>query len=117
MAITKGTGTSLISAATSTTTSSAVDASSDYITEIYGSIAVVGSPSAGATVQVQVSPDGGTTYYSLPTLLYTAPLTAGTYLFGMVLPSSTKKYQVVYTAQTGGTSSTCTVQSNDVTGI
>jgi hypothetical protein len=68
-------------------------------------------------VQLQVSPDGGTTYYSPATLLWTAPLAAGTYDTVIQLPASTTKYKAVFTQQSGGTSSTVVVQSNDVTAV
>ncbi len=115
MAVTKGTGTTLLNGVTTSQTSAAVSASGDDVTEVYVTIVVVGTPTAAASVQVQVSPDGGTTYYSPATLLVSTPLAAGTYQFVLVLPPSATKFQVVFVAQIGGTSSTCTAQSNDVT--
>jgi hypothetical protein len=117
MAITKGTGTSVIASTASTTTSSAIDVSGNYLTEVYGSIVVVGTATIAATVQIQVSPDAGTTYYSPTTLLFTAGLVANTYNFIIMVPTSAGKIKVTFTQQTSGTSSTCVVQLNTVTAI
>jgi hypothetical protein len=117
MAITKGTGTSVIASTTSTTTSSAISATSDYATAVYISIVQVGTATTAATVQIQVSPDGGTTFYSPPQLLVTAALAAGTYNWLLALDPTTTQFKAAFTTQTGGTSSTCIVQSNDVTAV
>ena len=117
MAISKGTGTSVIGSTASTTTSSAIDSSGNYLTELYVSIVVVGTATTAAKVQVNVSPDAGTTYYSPPTLLWTAGLTAATYNTVLMVPTSAGKYTVTFTQQSGGTSSTCVVQANQVTGV
>lgn len=117
MALTKGTGTSVIASTASTVTSSAISALSDYVTEIYIDMIIVGTATGAATVQIQVSPDTGTTYYSPSSLLWTAPLVAGTYDVVLRLPDSTTKYKVTFTQQSGGTSSTVVVQSNDITSI
>jgi hypothetical protein len=117
MAITKGTGTSVLASTTTTATSSAQDVSANYLTEVYISIVVVGTPTAAATVQIQVSPDAGTKYYSPQILLVTTPLAAGTYEWVIMVPTSAGKYKTTFTAQTGGTSSTCVVQSNNVTAV
>ena len=117
MAITKGTGTSVIASTTSTTTSSAIDVSGNYLTEVYCSIVQVGTATSAATIQIQVSPDAGTTYYSPPTLLWTAGLSAATYNVTLSVPTSADKIKVVFTAESGGTSSTCVVQLNTVTAV
>lgn len=116
MAITKGAGFSEIASTASTTTSTARDISADYLREFYISIVVVGTATTAANVQVQVSPDAGTTYYSPVTLQFTAGLAAGTY--NQVIQCYTMtatKAKVTFTQQVGGTSSTCVVQSNDIT--
>jgi hypothetical protein len=117
MAITKGAGTAVLSAVTSTQTSSAVTTSGDYADTLFISIVQVGTATGAATVQVLESPDGGTTYYAAPTKLVTAGLLAGTYQSLIALDPTTTKAKVTFTAQTGGSSSTCTVQLNNVTGI
>jgi len=117
MAITKGAGTSVIGSTASTTTSSAQDSSGAYATECYISLVQVGTASGAATVQIQVSPDAGTTYYSPPSLLWTAPLVAGTYNTVLAIPVTAGKWKAVFTQCTGGTSSTVVVQSNAVTGV
>ena len=91
------------------------DVSTNYLTEVYISIVVVGTATTGATVQIQVSPDAGTTYYSPPTLLVTAGLAAGTYNWTILVPTTAGKFKTVFTQQSGGTSSTCVIQSNNVT--
>jgi hypothetical protein len=116
MAITKGTGSTVQASTTSTTTSSAQSVSGNYLTEVYISIVQVGTASVAATVQIQVSPDGST-YYAPPTLLVSAGLTAGTYNFTLYVPTSAIDFKSVFTAQSGGTSSTCVVQSNAVTAV
>jgi hypothetical protein len=118
MAVTKGTGTTLLSGVTSTTTSSPVSASGDYATDIYVSLSQNGTAATvGGSFQIQISPDGGTTYYSPASLSGTAPITASTTTYWVIsLPPSTTEYKITYTQCTTGTC-TCTAQSNDVTGI
>jgi hypothetical protein len=115
MAATKGTGVTVISSTTSTTTSSAQNTATNYATELYVSIVQVGTATTAATVQVNVSPDSST-YYSPPSLLMSANLT-GTSIWVIQIPVTAIGYTVTFTAQSGGTSSTCVVQSNAVTGI
>jgi hypothetical protein len=114
MAMTKANAT-LLNAVTTTQTSSAQDISGDYADDLYVSIAVVGTATAGATFQVQWSEDGGTTYYNSP--VYTAGLTAATYYWVVSIPATATHVKVVFTQQTGGTSSTCTAQLGRVTAI
>jgi hypothetical protein len=116
MAATKGTGTSVLSAVTTTQTSSAIDVSGDNADEIYVSLVVVGTPTGSASFIVQQSPDTGTTYYNGPT--YSAALVAGTYYWGPILLGITcTKVKVAFTQQSGGTSGTLTAQLNKVTGL
>jgi hypothetical protein len=114
MAITKS-NTTHLSAVTTTQTSTATDISGDYADDMYVSIAVVGTASAGATFQLQWSEDGGTTYYNSP--VYTAGLTATTYYWVVSIPATANRVKIVFTAQTGGTSSTCTAQLGRVTAV
>ena len=72
------------------------------------------SASTAATFTPQWSPDG-TTYYSGQT--YTAPLTAVTTNWTIAVPVTAEDVQIVYTAQSGGTSSTLTAQLGQVTGV
>lgn len=102
---------------TTSGTSNAISTSGSYAATLYGSIVVVGTATSAATVQVQESPDGGTTWYASPTKLFTAGLTAGTYPLEIALEPTTTGFRVVYTAQTGGTSSTFTAQLAQVTAI
>lgn len=105
MALTQAT-LSVLSAVTTTQTSSA-QALGD-LQSLYVFITVVGTPTVAAQFTPQYSPDGGTTYYNGPT--YTTPLIAGTYYYIINLPSDATHAKVVYTQQTGGTSSTLTAQ-------
>jgi len=116
MAITKGSGTSVIGSTASTTTSSAQDSSGAYATEAYISLVQVGTASTAAQVQIQVSPDAST-FYSPPSLLWVAPLVAGTYNTLVAIPVTAKQWKAVFTQCTGGTSSTVVIQSNAVTGV
>lgn len=115
MAVTKGTGTTILSAVTTTQTSSATSTSGDYADSIYAKLVVVGTPSGSASFAILQSPDGGTTYYTGPT--YSAPLVAGTYYWVIALDPTCTKVEVSFTAQTGGSSGTFTAQLNNVTGI
>lgn len=104
MALTPGNVT-MLNAVTTTQTSSA--ASTGDLGEIYVEIVVVGTPSVAASIIPQFSPDG-TKYYNGPT--YTTPLAAGTWPFIINVPPGCVNAKVAFTAQTGGTSSTCTAQ-------
>jgi hypothetical protein len=114
MAITKGTGTTVIASTTSTTTSSAQSVSGNYATEVYASIVQVGTATTAATLAILVSPDGST-YYTLAT--YSAGLAAGTYNWVIQIPVTAIDFEVTFTTQSGGTSSTCVVQSNNVSAV
>jgi hypothetical protein len=114
MAATKANAT-LLSAVTTTQTSSAQDTSGDYADDLYVSIAQVGTATTAASFIVQWSEDAGTTYYNSQT--YTAGLTAGTYYWTISIPSTATNVKVAFTQQSGGTSSTCTAQLGRVTGI
>lgn len=114
MALTKS-GASILSAVTTTQTSSAVDVSGAYTDSIYVSIAQVGAATTAASWQPQWSPDGGTTYYNGPT--YNAGTAAATYYWTIAVPPDADHIKVSFTAQSGGTSSTCTAQVGKVTGI
>jgi len=116
MALTKGTGTSVIASTASTYTSSAIDSSANYLTELYCSIVQSGgAATVAATIQVQVSYDG-TNYISPPTLLWTAGLAAATYATVLLVPTTAIKYKLTFTQCTTNTS-TCVVVANQVTGV
>jgi hypothetical protein len=117
MAISKGSGTTLISATTATTTSSATSVSGNYLTEIYIKYSQSSSAATvAATVQILVSPDG-TNYFSPASLLVTAPLTASaTTYWVLAVPTTAIDVEVTYTAPTTGTG-TCTVEANTVTAV
>ena len=97
-------------------TTNSISTSTDYIQTVYGKLVQVGPATTAATVQVQDSPDGST-YYSPPAKLWVAPLAAGTYYFEVAVDPTAESTQVVYTAQSGGTSSALTMQLGQVTGI
>lgn len=114
MAITKSPA-SVLSAVTSTGSSSAVDCSGNYAQELLVSITVVGTATTGASFIIQSSPDGGTTYYN--SVSYVAGLSAGTYYWILQVPVTANKIIVAYTQQSGGTSSTITAQLGQVTAV
>ncbi len=117
MAITKGAGSVVIASTASTTTSSAIDTSGNYLTEVYGTVVVVGTATTGATIQIQVSHDAGTTYISPPSLLWTAGLAAATYTFLLWVPTTATRIKVTFTQQAGGTSSTVICNLNNITTV
>lgn|SRR5487761_1635513 len=100
---------------TTSGTTNPIDCSTDYAQQVYLSIAQVGTATTGASFIVQWSPDGGTTWYSSPA--FTAGLTAATYYWTIDIPVTATKVQIVYTVQSGGTSSTLVAQLGQVTGI
>lgn len=107
----------LLSAVTTTQTSSAVDVSAGYGGTIGVSIVVAGTATTAASFQVLWSPDGGTTYYVLGGATYQAGTAAGTYNFSIDIPIGATKIEIAFTAQVGGTSSTCTAQASWVSGV
>jgi hypothetical protein len=109
------TNTSLFSGQTTTATSSAVNVATDYAREIYVSIVQVGSASTGASFYIQYSADG--TNYNYQSAVFTCPTVAGTYNWSVQLPIGIEKVKMTFTAQSGGTSSTCTADLNEVTGV
>lgn len=111
MAATKS-ASAVLTGQTSSTTSSAVSCATTYAQELYVEIVVVGSPTVGASFIVQWSPDGGTTYYNSQS--YVADLTAASYYWTIQIPATATHVKQAYTAQTGGTSSTCTSQLGTV---
>ena len=104
--------------ATASGTTNPVSTATDCYDALWGQIVVVGTPSAGASIQVQESVDGST-YWSPPGKVFTASvLAAGTYAFGPIpIDPATSDVQVVYTVQTSGTSSTVTMQLGQVTQV
>jgi hypothetical protein len=91
--------------------------SGPYAATVFGQVVVAGTATAGAQVQVQERPYGSSTWYSPATKVYTAPLAAGTYSFEIPLDPTAAQAQLVYTQQTGGTSSTFTAELGQVTGL
>jgi hypothetical protein len=116
MAVTKSatTFTWASGSATASGTTNAITCSADYIQEVYVQIVQVGTATTAATFTVQWSPDGST-YYSGQT--YTAPTGAATTAWAVAVPVTAESVQIVYTAQSGGTSSTLTAQLGTVTGV
>ncbi len=109
------TSASILSAVTTTQTSNPVSTAALYAATVYASLVVVGTPSASATFQIQISCDG-TNYYNYGGA-YQATLAAGTYQWVIALDPTAVDVQIVFTAQTGGTSGTFTAQLGEVTGI
>ncbi len=119
MAITKSTtavsaGTWQSGSVTASGTSLAVATSSDYADCVYITIVQVGTASTAATFNVQQSPDGSTFYAGAT---FTAGLAAATYTWQIALDPTCEKVQVAWTTQSGGTSSTITIQLGQVTAV
>lgn len=114
MAATKA-NVALLTAATSTTTSSLIDISTHYGDTINYSMVVVGTPSGAGSIQAQIKPAGGSNLYNFGPLI-TFPA-AGTFQGQIEIDPKAGSVQLVYTAQTGGTSSTLTAELAELTGI
>ncbi len=114
MAATKA-NTTLLSAVTTTQTSSAADISTVYAADVYVSIIEVGTAATAASFIIQWSEDGGTTYYNSP--VYSAGLAAATYYWTIAVPATADHVKIAFTAEAGGTSSTCTAQLGKITGV
>jgi hypothetical protein len=71
-------------------------------------IAQVGTATTAATVVLQASVDGGTTYSDVATR--TAGLAAATYSWVSSIPDAVSHVRTVFTEQSGGTSSTLNAQ-------
>jgi hypothetical protein len=100
--------------ATASGTTNPISCATDYFQQIYVQIVQVGTATSAATFTPQSSPDGST-YFSTQT--YTAPTATGTYTWVIDVPVTAEGVQIVYTAQSGGTSSTLTAQLGQLTGL
>lgn len=100
---------------TASGTTNPVDCSGDYAQQLYYDLVQVGTATTAASIQVKVSPDGGTTWYLLTTVTFGTA--AGTYDGVIDIPITAKSVEVVYSAEAGGTSSTLTIQLGQVTGV
>lgn len=116
MAISKNVSNFTWASGSSTTsgTTVAINTTSDYAQQIYLSIVQVGTATTAASFTIQTSPDAST-FYSLTTM--SAGTTAGTYQWVIDVPITCEAVQIVYSAQSGGTSSTLTAQLGQVTGV
>lgn len=114
MALTKA-ATSAASGVTTTSTTTAVDTSNAYRSSLYYSMVQVGEATTAASMAVQVSPDGGTTYYDLIAVQFGEA--ADTYENVIELPDDTTRVRIAFTAQSGGTSSTLDAQVGEVTAL
>ena len=113
MALTKSSA-SILSAVTSTQTSSAVDISASYESTIYAILVQSGgTASSAATYQVQYSVDG-TNYYNGPT--YAAGTANGSYYWLVDVPDDTTHIKIAYT-QPGSNTGTFTAQVGKITGL
>jgi hypothetical protein len=116
MAATKGvsTFTWASGSAISSGTTNPVSCATYYAQDLAVTIAQVGTATTAASFQVQYSFDAST-YYTLAT--YTAGTGAATYTWTINIPATAQYVQIVYSAQSGGTSSTLNAQLGEVTGI
>lgn len=113
MALTK-TDTSHVSGQTTSTTTTATDISNAYSATIYVGIVQVGTASSAATAKIELSTDG-TNYYDYVTL--TAGTAAATYEWVIELTADAQYVRIVFTQQSGGTSSTLDARVGEVTGL
>lgn len=105
----------LINGATSTNTSSAADISASYETTAYTSIQQsTGAANTAATFKLQISPDGGNTYFDTPT--YSAGTAVATYYWTVSIPDDATNVKAVFT-QAGSNTSTCFCLIGKVTGV
>ncbi len=116
MAATKSNQT-LLAAVTATTTSASVSTAGDYADTVFGTITQTGTATTAASIQVYESPGGSANFYGAPTKQFTAGLAAGTYPFEIAVDPTAGSVKVTYTQQIGGTSSACTAELGQVTGI
>ena len=105
MALTKTytTATWASGSATASGTTNTVSTTGCYAACWYIKMVVVGTPTSGNTFIVQQSPDGSTLYNG-PT--FQMPWVAGTYYWIIALDATCELTDIVYVAQSGGTSST-----------
>lgn len=118
MALTKTftAGTWASGSSTTSGTSNAVDVSASYAGEVDAQIVVVGTATANAQFTVEFSADATNFRSSVGPFL--AGLTAATYKIPPIpYPPGTSAVRIVYTAQTGGTSSTLTFDVSRTTAL
>lgn len=102
--------------ATASGTSNAIDISASYASEVDVQVVQVGTASAAASFTVEFSADA--TNFRASVGPFTAGLTAATYKFGPIsCPPGQSSVRVVHTAQSGGTSSTITVDVSRTTAL
>ena len=101
--------------ATSSGTTNAVDVSGSYASEVYVQIVVVGTATTAASFTVAFSAD--TTNYRGSVGPFSAGTAASTYKFVVAVPPGASDVEIVYTAQSGGTSSTLTADVSRVTAL
>jgi hypothetical protein len=102
--------------ATASGTSNAVDVSASYVSELDVQIVQVGTASTVASFTVEFSADG--TNFRAAIGPFSAGTTASTYKFGPITcPAGQSSVRVVYTAQSGGTSSTLTADVSRMTAL
>lgn len=103
--------------ATASGTSNAVDISASYASEVNGQVVMVGTASTAASFIVEFSADAGSNFRA-SVGPFSAGLTAATYKFGPIpCPPGQSSVRIVYTAQSGGTSSTLTLDISRTTAL
>jgi hypothetical protein len=115
VALTK-TNVSIYSAQTSSVaigSATAYDLDDSYETDVYVSLVQTGTATTAASIEVHISPDDSDYYRAT---VWSAGLTAATYQIVISVPSG-KAVKIVYTAQSGGTSSSLTAELCKVTAI
>jgi hypothetical protein len=98
--------TQVLNAVAATGNSSSVDCSTAQFIGFDAYCVQVGTATTAASVKVQWSNDAGSTWVDGPT--YTFGLTAATWGQQFAAQPSANLFRLVFTQQSGGTSSTCT---------
>lgn len=116
MALTKARET--ITQVTATGTSTVIDIADSYSSEAYiKHVNGTGTITAGAQVQVEVRPDGGTDYFNLGGALLFGTTASATETRVVLLPDSAGDVRFSYTAPTGSTGHTLDAEVAQTTGI
>ena len=102
--------------ATASGTTNAVDVSGSYASEVDVQVVVAGTATSPALFSVEFSADG--TNFRAAVGAFSAGVAAGTYKFGPIAcPPGQSAVRLVYTAQSGGTSSTLTADVSRTTAL
>jgi len=110
------TAATILNAVTTTTTGTAATVSTGYGGTIGVTITQVGTPTTPSSFVVTWTTTGGLATYQIPASgSFQGPSVAGTITPTISIPIGAATVNVVFTAATGGTSSTCSAEAGWVT--